>query len=524
MGSKQIVGMSEADRVEAIRLIEERELILERSITDGIASDPFWFYEPSGGEVTSENKVFLEKWLKSDDIPLVFQGQKDAHLSIADIIAVGGGNQGGKSSLGAVEAFIAITGEVPFALEGIYPKEKLFHKIPVSVRVIGVDYKTMLNTLIPTYQKWVPREYLKGGRWRDSWSAEQNKLTLRKKNKIYGTIEFMTNKMDVESFQGPPLDLIIYDEEPRNDIYKENLLRFTTAERLRIIFAMTPTKGLTWVKDRIFDQVEDEDGNSVETFKLPSVTNRKANLKVLNEVLKGLDTYDERRMRLLGDFISISGLVYGKLFNRKVHVIEPFNVTKNLIVYRGLDPHLVKPTVCVELAVDREENEYVLGCYSRDGDTQEIKTDLKHRASEYRLGWTMCDKSADSTIKVLGDRNIYRELKMGKDAIPALFTSEKYTGSINAGVDQIKKLLRPDDRSGKPKLYFFNTPENKLIIHAMETMERDMATNEDAKGVRDKIAESKHDSHACLRYIHQRPVRWLPEQEYIPTYEGDRYV
>lgn len=490
------------------------------------SEDPFWYYEPSDGTISAENREFLNRWLKPDDIPEVSQCQLDAHKSTADIIAVGGGNQSGKSTYGAIEAYIQGTGEIPYPMQGLYPKEKIIRKKPSAIRVVGVDHKVVLNTLIPTYQKWVPRSYLNKGRWRESFSSEQNKLFLYKPNtdKVVCTIEFMTNKMDVETFQGPPLDLVIYDEEPRQDIRKENLLRFTTAEKLREIYAMTPTKGLTWVKDKVFDRIEDEDGNSIETFKLPSVGNKKANLAVLTEIMKGIDVYDERRMRLLGDFISLSGFVYGRIFNRKIHVIDPFPITKEHIVYRGLDPHLVKPSVCVELAVDREENEYVIGVYAKDADTEEIKEELAQRAKKYRTGWSMCDKSANSTIRVLGDRNIFKELSTGKNAIPALFTSDKFTGSINAGVDQIKKLLKPDERTGKPKLYFFNTPENRLIINAMETLERDQANNEDDKGIRDKIKEGKHDTHAALRYIHQRTVRWLPEQEEVPQYEEDRYV
>jgi len=505
----------------ALEELRERRRLLLSGIEEIKDSDPFWYYKPSGGILSEEGGAFLRKWLKEGDVPDVMQGQMDVHRSLADILAIGGGNQGGKSSGAAVEVYMRITGEVPKGVD--FPKEKVIKRSPSSVRVVGVDFKTMLNTLIPTYQKWVPRKYLKGGSWKNSFSAEQNRLSLYRDGKVISSIEFLTNQMNVESFQGPPLDLIVYDEEPRRDIWKENLLRFTTSEKLNIILAMTPTKGLTWIWDDVFSKTEHE-GNRIETIKMPSVMNPKANLKVLEEIMKGLSVYDERRMRLLGDFISLSGLVYGKVFNRSVHVIEPFPITDEFVVYRGVDPHLVKPSVCVELAVDREENEYVIGCYSKDTDTQGIKDDLAERSEPYRLGWTICDKSANSTIKVLGDRNIYYELKTGKNAIPALFTSEKYTGSINAGVDQIKQLLKPDEKTGRPKLYIFDIPENYLLINAMETMERDMGYNEDVKGIRDKIAEAKHDAHAALRYIHQRPVRWLPPHDPVFEYVEERYI
>lgn len=42
---------------------------------------------------------------------------------------------------------------------------------------------------------------------------------------------------------------------------------------------------------------------------------------------------------------------------------------------------------------------------------------------------------------------------------------------------------------GNPKLFFFNTPENRLLIKAMESLERELATDEDKKGIRDKIAD-----------------------------------
>jgi len=431
----------------------------------------------------------------------------------------------GKSTLSSIEDAIDICKVVPVAMDGIYPKSKIPEKVPFSVRVVGVDHTQLLNTVIPAYRRWIPRGYLIKGSWDHSFSSERRLLTLQRGRRVYGTIEFMTNQMEVEKFQGPPLDKVNYDEEPRQDIYRENLLRFVTAKRLRVRFRMTPTRGLTWVKSEILDR-EGEPGSGIRCFKLASVCNPKANMKVLEGILGKLDSYEERKMRLLGSFVSLSGLVYGNLFNRKEHVVEPFPIDyENYVVYRGGDPHLVKPSVFVEVAVDREGICYVIGVYSAAKDTAEIKADLAERARTrgkdergWRLGQTRVDRSCNSTVKVLGDRNIFLELSRGQNAIPAMVTSDKFVGSINAGVDVIKQMLK------EKRLFFFDTPEVWTLIKAMESLEREMGANEDKKGIRDVIAEGRWDAHAALRYIFQGPVRWIPVQMAAPEPAEERYI
>jgi phage terminase large subunit-like protein len=525
LSQSDIAKLTPAQKAKAIEAIKAQLEDVERLREMEIAKNPFYMFEPPQGKLNEVQKAFLRKWLKPEDVPEVLDGQLESLVCDADIILTAGGNQSGKSTIGAIEDFIDITKKVPYPMQEYYPKEKIPEKIPFHVRTVGVDHTQMLNTVIPAYRQWVPREFLIKGRWEDSFSAEQRVLTLKKGNKVYGTVEFMTNAMDVEKFQGPPKDKANYDEEPRQDIYKENLLRFVTAKRLRIRFRMTPTKGMTWIKSEILDK-EGEANSNIKCFKLPSVGNPKANLEVVEEILRKIDSYDERKMRLLGAFISLSGLVYGNLFNRQTHIIEPFPVDfDNYVVYRGGDPHLVKPTVFVELAVDREENAYVIGVYSANKDTAEIKAELADRvktrgkdAKGWRLAQTRVDKSCNSTIKALGDRNIFLELSRGQNAIPAMVSSEKFVGSINAGVDLIKQALKDK------KLFFFDTPEVWQLIKAFESLEREMATNEDKKGIRDVIAESRWDQHAALRYVYQGPIRWIPEGQSAPELEPERFI
>ena len=49
-----------------------------------------------------------------------------------------------------------------------------------------------------------------------------------------GFIEFMSNQQDVASFQGPPRDRINFDEQPRYEVFRENLARFATAAKVSV--------------------------------------------------------------------------------------------------------------------------------------------------------------------------------------------------------------------------------------------------------------------------------------------------
>jgi hypothetical protein len=222
--------MSEAEKKKALALIDEMERAALEKLKAAKAADPFWYFDPSDGTVTEDGLRLLRRYLKEDDIPQKFDSQFDALLSSAPICAVSGGNQAGKSAVVCIKRLIKATGEVPEALKGRFPMETIPKKEPRRYRVVAEDFANgLLKNMIPTYQKWVPREYLIDGVWSKSWSAQSNTLTLvhPKRRVVVSTIEFMSNAQDVMSHQGPPLDGVDFDEEPRYEIYKENLVRMT---------------------------------------------------------------------------------------------------------------------------------------------------------------------------------------------------------------------------------------------------------------------------------------------------------
>ena len=156
----------------------------------------------------------------------------------------------------------------------------------------------------------------------------------------------------------------------------------------------------------------------------------------------------------------------------------------------------------------RFENSYVSSSWAATADVEELKNGIHERSRGMRLGWSVTDSAADSDIKAFGGLNIFMKLTTGHNRIRALRLATKGQGSIRTGIDELKKILRPQGSLSQPRFFIMNTPENKDLALAFQTMERDRGNREDKRGTSDRILESRHDKHAALRYIHMQTVRW----------------
>jgi phage terminase large subunit-like protein len=534
----------ERETQEALRDLDERMKVVQES-------DPFYFYEPTRNEVSDEQRAFLREFLRPEDIPQRLDAATDVHSCEANIIGVSGGNQSSKTTTCTIEDLIKACRLIPDSLKGIYPESKLPKKKVNRIRVVCEDYQNgILKHNLPNLMRWTPRAYLMDGRWEKSWSAEKMQLTLihPEEKQICATIELMTNNAEVGTFQGPPIDRVRYDEEPREDIFNENLLRFVTSDNLDIAFGMTPTKGLSWVYDRLWNKDEVEGKNSVRWFQLCSISNPKANINTLREICKNIKHYDELKMRLLGEWVSLSGLIYGSYFKRRIHVIAPekLGLSKGIyldchcgagrlgdlsvdikelahdvscpflqyVAFLGLDPHEVKATAAVIVAVNRDEEIFVDRCYKGDKTLKDVKRDLNSMLRRYRYGFGKCDPHADSDRTAFDNINAWKILTRGENPIPNLRKADAYKGSILAGVDVIRQMLIGRDEL-HPRLMVIDRPENAELVHSFRTLQRDTYANEDTRGAKDAIAEGKHDHHAALRYILQSPLAWYPLEDVI---------
>jgi len=226
-----------------------------------------------------------------------------------------GGNRAGKTVGGAAESVIRLTGErtihdingEPFTLDHIPPP-------PCRGRAVAVDFNLGINQLIiPEIQRWMPGKYLLNNSWEDSYSRTEKILTLNNGS----TMDFMSYEQDWQKFSGASRHFCWFDEEPPQEIFKENLARLIDTDG-DWWMTMTPLIEMSWTYDVLYEPGLagdiDVEVIEVETFENPHI--RREAFDRLTEIMSD----EEKKTRSTGVYISHTGLVYGEVFSHAGNV------------------------------------------------------------------------------------------------------------------------------------------------------------------------------------------------------------
>jgi len=93
----------------------------------------------------------------------------------------------------------------------------------------------------------------------------------------------------------------------------------------------------------------------------------------------------------LADFRKYTGLVY-KEFDRQIHVIEPFEIPSHWQIYRGFDFGSTNPTAVAWIAVDGDENWFIIDEYYKSGET-----------IDYHAGIINANRYSNRVVQSFGD-------------------------------------------------------------------------------------------------------------------------
>lgn len=250
-----------------------------------------------------------------------------------------------------------------------------------------------------------------------------------------------------------------------------------------------------------------------------------------------LHTWSPERIQreIYADEDSFESQVYSE-FRRDVHVIPPFSVPDTWLRYVGIDHGFRNPTAWIWGAVDYDGNifiyrefyqrEWLIEEVCKSGkDKQPSALQLMTLPGEKRklesLEWAKIDPSTKARRNEregtkLSDYDLYIE------NLPSDFPLQTANNDVTAGIDKVKSYLKQDTRTGKPRLYVFNTCVN--LIEEISTYRYPELTSSQQGKRAEKENPMKVNDHAvdAVRYM----IMGLPDTPVadVDPYEKIKYA
>ena len=280
------------------------------------------------------------------------------------------GNQQGKTYAAGAEWAMHITGEYPSWWRGFRIE------IPGLIWVAGRSGKAVRDNIqralfgSPQHwgTGWIPKRCLTPIIRKQSGTPDLIDVAVIKH--ITGglmTVRFMSYDQDRESWQGPPVLAILFDEEPPQDMFAEGMARTIATGGITAI-AASPLKGRSDVYERHASGGPDSDYSITEM----SIYDAKhiPPERIQAEIERWPE--HERVARIWGKPYQGEGLIYP--VPEHDLVVEPFPIPPHWPQICGIDFGIEHPTAAVRLAIDPESGTiYVVQEY-RAGD----KTPAEH--------------------------------------------------------------------------------------------------------------------------------------------------
>jgi len=255
-----------------------------------------------------------------------------------------GGNRGGKSDAEVVEAIWWATNSHPYI-----SRPESWGKGPIQIRFVVVDVaKGIEQIVLPKIKRWTTTSMLVDGSFDKSWDAKNFIFTFSNGS----TIDFVTWGMDMMKLGGVPRHLIFFDEEPPQNIFNESMMRLIDYNGWWVI-AATPTKGMGWTYDLLWEPALENPDGEIATFTLSAEQNPyiEAEDDDMDFYMMGMDK-EEREVREKGSFVARSGLVFPNFSQEISKFVKPQYIPpKDWEWYMSIDHGWNNPTAILWHAV-----------------------------------------------------------------------------------------------------------------------------------------------------------------------------
>jgi phage terminase large subunit-like protein len=367
--------------------------------------------------------------------------QRAAFQSPGELVTiVCGGNRSGKTE-GCAQFVVAnILGRQHHAVQAWCNNNQIdpltIPNRPSTVWAVALDSGDSREYLRPAIAKYLPPD----AKWRNQYGYGQAEVRLPSG----GRCLFKSVEQGRDGFQGSSVDLCWFDEEPNDQaVVNESLMRLVDRKG-RMLFSMTPLRGMTWLYDRWIADTPDD----TRVHYIHGVDNPHLPEGALERLLRQYGSH-ERAARAKGEWTTLEGRVYQD-WSRQRNVVAPIDIDPSWATYFGIDWGTRAPTAIVVCKVDHDDRMWIVDEYYRSQATinqhaVEIKKLIeKHGQPE----WIVCDPE---------DRGA--RLALSRDHGIANIPARKGPNSVAAGINHLAERLLPD-ASGYPAFFVFDHCKN----------------------------------------------------------------
>lgn len=337
---------------------------------------------------------------------------------------------------------------------------------------VALDSGDSREYVRPAIGKYLPQ----GCKWRNRDGNGPAEVT----TPTGGVIGFRSVDQGRDGFQGTAKDIIWFDEEPADEgVVNECLMRLAD-RRGKMLFSMTPLRGMTWLYDRWVEDPPEE----VAVHWIHGTDNPHVPSDMLELLLSQYGVH-ERAARERGEFVALEGRVYAD-WQRRLHVVPSFQPPSEWKRYAGIDFGTRNPSAVLHAAHDpADDTLHIYSCwYQAEQTTEQMAAAIKAIEAE----------SGKPTFRFADPAQ--KQIRVDLSMLHGIMTS-KANKSVRAGISAVADRLRPDAR-GMPHLVVHDccTP----LIREIERYMWD-STHSSRKDQPD--APRKKDDHAmdALRYL-----------------------
>lgn len=446
----------------------------------------------------------------------------------SDIILLFGGNRSGKTTPASKKVLT----------EGLQRRMKIW--------VCGETFQDSIAIQQKKINDLVPRDAIKYGSY-DEINGYTNRKLLLKNGTLY---TFKSYDQGAGAFQSDDIDLIWNDEEPPNDIIKEQRMRLIDRNG-RMIISMTSLKGIT---DLISDLYEDADilerrfaplvgeelpvraeKGSTSIFFLWTTDNKYIDQARLMKDVRLMPRSD-RLCRIYGLPTNLAGKIYMS-FNREAHVIPAEIVprTGNQL-WNVLDPHDRKPWAITWYCVNKNGTSYQVAEYPKQTFVDMLYDDktyrdyarvIREQEEELRFLYNIGGKVRRKIDPNFGNKTMQKAEREGGQSKTTPREELKKLGliyedaidTLEAGHLEVRKWLHWEKKDGeyivRPALLIVDECTN-TINHLSRYSRKDIVG---ADGdVKDKVSPLDKYKDFCdnTRYFVMANPRWIEPGVWTP--------